>query len=190
MTNACILCNGYATPGPLLAVHYVRYAITYYFSKYFKILLFLPKFSNIFSFFAFLTFFAFFVLFLKMSRMSLLSRIGPESVCSTLSISVDNSFDQFWKFEFYFEHFPKNTRFLSFDGPSNYLYLFKNNRQAFSWSGEGPSSHIKVTKMRFVPNIKYFSEPFFVDFLLLGGYYLFCNHHKLRMHIDRICYLS
>ena len=35
-----------------------------------------------------------------------------------------NGFDEFWKLKFHFEHFPKNTRFLSFDGPSNYLHLF------------------------------------------------------------------
>ena len=35
-----------------------------------------------------------------------------------------NDFDEFWKLKFHFEHFPKNTRFLSFDGPSNYLHLF------------------------------------------------------------------
>ena len=38
-------------------------------------------------------------------------------------------FDQFWKFKFHFEHFPRNTPFLSFDRPSNHLYLFKNSRQ-------------------------------------------------------------
>ena len=35
-----------------------------------------------------------------------------------------NGFDEFWKLKFHFEHFPKNTRFLSFDGPSNYLHWF------------------------------------------------------------------
>ena len=41
-----------------------------------------------------------------------------------------------------------------------------NNQKtfSFSWPGERPSSHLKVTKMRFGPNIKYFSEPFFTDF--------------------------
>ena len=37
--------------------------------------------------------------------------------------------------------------FLSFDGPSNYLYLFKKHRQTFPGSEERPSSHLKVTKM-------------------------------------------
>ena len=33
-------------------------------------------------------------------------------------------FDQFWKFKFHFENFPRNTSFLSFAGPTNYLHLF------------------------------------------------------------------
>ena len=28
-----------------------------------------------------------------------------------------------------FQHFPRNTQFLSFDGPTNYLYFLKNHRQ-------------------------------------------------------------
>ena len=76
----------------------------------------------------------------------------------------DNAFDQFWKFEFHFEDFWRNTQFLNFGGPSNYLYLFKNHRETFPWPGERPSSHIKVTKIWFAPNIKYLSESFFVDF--------------------------
>ena len=65
------------------------------------------------------------------------------------------AFDQFWKFKFHFKHVPRNTRFLSFDVPSNYSYLFKNHRQTFSWQGERLSSHVKVAKMWFGPNIKY-----------------------------------
>ena len=65
---------------------------------------------------------------------------------------------------------PRNTRFLSFDGPSNYLYLFKNHQQRVSWPGELSSSHIKVTKVWFgSPNIKYLSEPFFADFCCRKG---------------------
>ena len=54
----------------------------------------------------------------------------------------------------------QETRFLSFDNPTNYLHLFTNHRQTFPWLGERPSSHLKATKMRFAPNIKYLSEPF------------------------------
>ena len=39
-----------------------------------------------------------------------------------------NDFGQFSKSKFHFEHFPRNTQFISFDGPSNYLHLFKNHR--------------------------------------------------------------
>ena len=63
-----------------------------------------------------------------------------------------------------FKHFSRNTQFLNFDGPSNYLHLFKNHQQTFPWSGERPSSHIKVTKILFAPNIKYLSESCFMDF--------------------------
>ena len=49
---------------------------------------------------------------------------------------LNNAFDQFWKIKFHFKHFPKNTQLLSFDGPSNCLYLFKNHRQTFSWPGD------------------------------------------------------
>ena len=72
-----------------------------------------------------------------------------------------NAFDQFWKIKFHFIHSPRNKRFLSFDRPSNYLYQFKNKWQAFSWPVERLSSHLKVAKMWFGPNIKYLSEPFF-----------------------------
>ena len=74
------------------------------------------------------------------------------------------AFDQYWKLKFHFEHVPINTRFLSFDGPRNYSYLFKNHRQMFSWPGECPSSHVKVAKISFCPNIRYLSESFFADF--------------------------
>ena len=80
-----------------------------------------------------------------------------------------NNFDQFWKFKFHFKHFPRNTRFLSFDVPSNYFYLFKNSQQTFSWTGECPSSYLKVTKMWFGQNIKYISEPFFAGFCYREG---------------------
>ena len=78
-------------------------------------------------------------------------------------------FDQFWKFQFHVEHFPRNTRFLSFDGPRNCLYLFKNHRQTYSWPGERPSSQLKVTTMWFVLNIKYLSEPFLAVFCYRKG---------------------
>ena len=56
-----------------------------------------------------------------------------------------NDFDQFWKFKLNLEHFPRNTRFLIFDRPSDYLYLFKNNRKTFSAPRERPLFHQKVT---------------------------------------------
>ena len=40
----------------------------------------------------------------------------------------------------------QETQYLSLDGPSNYLYLFKNRQQASLWPGELSSSHLKVTK--------------------------------------------
>ena len=46
-------------------------------------------------------------------------------------IPEHNDFDQFWKIKFHFQHFPRSTRFLSFDGHSNYLYLFKKQQQTF-----------------------------------------------------------
>ena len=66
-----------------------------------------------------------------------------------------NGFDQFWKFKLHFEHFPRNTRFLSFDESSNYLYLFKDHQQTFPRPGERTPSHFKVTKKWFGPNIKH-----------------------------------
>ena len=46
----------------------------------------------------------------------------------------------------------RNTKFLSFEGPTSYLYLFKNYRQTFSWPTECRSSHLKVVKIWFSPN--------------------------------------
>ena len=80
-----------------------------------------------------------------------------------------NNFDQFWKSWFYLRYFPRNTKFLSFDGLSNYLYLFKNHRQTFSWQAERRSSHFKVTKIWFGPSIKLFSKSFFADFYCRVG---------------------
>ena len=48
---------------------------------------------------------------------------------------------------------------LSFERRSNYLYLFKNHRQTFSWPGECLSSRLKVSKMWFGPTIRYILEP-------------------------------
>ena len=72
----------------------------------------------------------------------------------------------------------RNTQFLSFDGLSHYLYLLKiepafvplkkNRRQKYLWPGERSSSHLKVTKMRSSPDIKYLSGPF-VDFCCREG---------------------
>ena len=77
------------------------------------------------------------------------------SVCCTLrsiyffglETPKHNDFDQFWKLKFHLEHFQRNTRILSFDGPSNYLYLFRNHRKTFSWPVKCPLSNLKVTKM-------------------------------------------
>ena len=97
-----------------------------------------------------------------------------QSACCTLSrqpfywldlnTPKRNAFDQFWKFKFRIEYFPRNSRFLSFNGPINYLYLFKNHQQTFSWPGERPSSRLKVTKIWFDPNINYLLESFFANF--------------------------
>ena len=84
-------------------------------------------------------------------------------------IPEHNDFDQFWKIKFHFQHFPRSTRFLSFDGRSNYLYLFKKQQQTFSWPAQRPPSNFKVTKMWCGPNIKYLSKPFFVDFWCWDG---------------------
>ena len=99
-----------------------------------------------------------------------------------------NDFDQFWKFKFHFEQFPRNTRFLSFDWSINYLYLFKNHRQTFSWAGECPSSHLKVTKMWFGPNIKYLLETVFADFCCREGIsFILSNniqHSNLKIFVN------
>ena len=81
-----------------------------------------------------------------------------------------NAFEQFWKFEFHFEHFPRNTRFLRFDGSINHLFLVKNHQQKFSWPGKRPSSQIQFTKMGFGQNINYFSETLSKNNLLSNGY--------------------
>ena len=83
-------------------------------------------------------------------------------------------FDQFWKFKFHFEHFPRTHNFLVLTDPLIYLYLFQNHRQTFSWLGERPSSHLKVSKMWFGPNIKYLLEPFFADFCCCISCFLAC----------------
>ena len=96
-----------------------------------------------------------------------------------------NVLAQFWKFKFFSEHFPRNSRFLSFEGSSNYLYLFKNHRQRFSWLGERPSSYLKFSKIWFGPNIKYISQPSFVDFFVIEKniYYYVVIHTYIITYI-------
>ena len=75
----------------------------------------------------------------------------------------------------------QETQYLSLDGPSNYLYLFKNRQQASLWPGELSSSHLKVTKTWFGPNIKYLLETFFADFCCREGIsccYLNCSFYN------------
>ena len=49
------------------------------------------------------------------------------------------------------------------------MCLFKNHRQTFSWPGERPSAHLRITKMWLGPNIKYLSEHFYADFCCREG---------------------
>ena len=48
----------------------------------------------------------------------------------------------------------------------------------FSWPGKHPSSHLKVTKMWFGPNIKYLPEPFFANFCCREGMSYFDSENK------------
>ena len=80
-----------------------------------------------------------------------------QSICCTIN------FGQFGKFQYHLEHFPRHTGFLSFGGPSNYLYLFRNHRKTFSWPGNVRHPTSKLSKYWFGSNIKYVSEPFFAD---------------------------
>ena len=79
--------------------------------------------ENIFQeFYRFRSFFFHFCLF------SLIN-VGLPGQLHKAYAGTHSHFDQFWKFKLHFEHFPRNTRFISFDGPNNYLHLFKNHRQ-------------------------------------------------------------
>ena len=92
----------------------------------------------------------------------------------------------------------QDSRFLSFEGSSNYLYLFKNHRQRFSWLGERPSSYLKFSKIWFGPNIKYLSQPLFVDFFVIEKniYYDLVIHTYIirfcyaRQHVSRTVWVS
>ena len=127
-----------------------------------------------------ISFFIFFTSFLfSVTKACLLCQLRKAhavfwAVNPTLGLETpeQNDFDQFWKFKFNFKHFPRSTQFLSFDGSRNYLNLFKNHWQTFLWPGKRLSSHFRVTKMWFSPNIKYRSEFFFVDFYCWKG--IFC----------------
>ena len=63
----------------------------------------------------------------------LLARRHPNTMFLT-------DFENLIRFRTYF----KSTRFLTFDKPTNYLYLFKNHRQTFLWIGKRPSPHLKL----------------------------------------------
>ena len=63
--------------------------------------------------------------------------------------------------------FHKTHGFLVLTDPV--IVYIKNHRQRFSWSTERPPSYLKVTKMWFGPNIKYFSESFFADICCRDG---------------------
>ena len=69
-----------------------------------------------------------------------------------------NAFDQFWKFRFHFKHFPRNTQL----DP-----VIVCIDPVIIW--ERLSSHLKVTKMWFGPNIRYLLTFFFADFCCWEG---------------------
>ena len=120
---------------------------------------------DFFIYFFIYLFICFFIFFYK----CLFTLSVMQSVCYTISSQPffgwetpkHNSFDQFWKFNFYFEHFPRNTRFLSFGGPSNYLYLFKNYRQTFHDQGNVDHPTSKLLKCDLVQALHTFQNPSF-----------------------------
>ena len=75
-----------------------------------------------------------------------------QSVCCTLAANrfvgsetaKHNAFDQFWKFKF--RYFPKNTWFLSFERPINYLHLYRNHR------------HLRTTDFRDQVNVRHLTS--------------------------------
>ena len=74
---------------------------------------------------------------------------GPTSKIGVLTL----------KFKFRFEHFPRNTRILRFDGPSNCFYLFKNQWQTFSLPGNVCHSTSKLLKCALVQTLDTFPKP-------------------------------
>ena len=90
-----------------------------------------------------------------------------QSICCTIN------FGQFWKFQYHLEHFPRHTGFLSFGGPSNYLYLFRNHRKTFSWPGKVRHPTSKLLEYWFGSNIKIAFRTLLCRFLLLGRHLLF-----------------
>ena len=78
-----------------------------------------------------------------------------QNVCCTLTVLLARRH----QFKFHSKHFPRNTWCFSFDGHSNYLYLFKNHRQIFAWPGERRSSILKVAKRDLVQTLNIFPNP-------------------------------
>ena len=62
-------------------------------------------------------------------------------------------------FEFHFKHFPRKTRCLNFDGPSNYLHLFEKHRH-FRDQGNVLHPTWKLLKCDFVQTFHTFGNPF------------------------------
>ena len=136
-----------------------------------KPFIYLKGFTNIYFLFSLLLFFSF-----SLTKACLPGQLRKAyavlwaaNCFAGLKTPRHNGFDQFWKFKLHFEYFPRNAWFLSFDGPSNYLYVFKDHQQTFPWLGERTSSHLKITKMWFGQNIKHLPESFFADFRCREG---------------------
>ena len=79
-----------------------------------------------------------------------------------------NPFDQFRKIKFHFVHFPRNMRFLSFDRPSNNLYLRTTNRH-FREQENVRHPISKLLKCDLVQTLSTFLEPFIANFCCREG---------------------
>ena len=80
----------------------------------------------------------------------------------------------------------QETQSLSFDGPSNYLYLFKNYQQTFLLPGERPSFHLKVTKMWFCPTLITFWNPSLQTLLPVTHLLSLIKLHATNLNFEKI----
>ena len=121
-----------------------------------------------------------------------LQKISSISCCTLSSQSFcwfgdtkHNALDQFWRFKLHFKHFPRNTQFVSFDGPLISCLYFRNTDWHFTHQGNVCHPTSKSLKRVLVEKLSTFWNPFW-GFFLTGRHLLliYKKHNSLLLLLN------